>query len=401
MVVVSSFVPVPPVERRPERWEVPHGMTSRRARERGTGTYFVTSPARISTLTLDLPSGLAAHIADAENALASFDEHSSATFGSLGQPLGPMSSILLRSESASSSQIENLTVGARQLALAVLNENTSSHASLVLGNVRSMEAALSLAESLDVDALLEMNVALLPDGGRLRESLVWVGSSSFSPVGAAHVAPHASDVPEALDDLIAFARRTDMPVLLQAAIAHAQFETIHPFIDGNGRVGRALVHAMLAHHGLVTSTTVPISGGLLRNTKRYFDALTAYREGNAAPIIECFADAALASANDGRELADRLSHIAREAENTLRNAGVRRHSYAYPLVQVLVGQPVVNTVFVREKLGVNTSVAQRAITTLTELDILTERTGRKRGRVWHCTAIIDALEEYAERSRRA
>lgn len=66
-----------------------------------------------------------------------------------------------------------------------------------------------------------------------------------------------------------------------------------------------------------------------------------------------------------------------------------------------MGQPVVNTVFVRKELGVNTSVAQRAITTLTELDILTERTGRKRGRVWHCTAIIDALEDYEEHSRRA
>lgn len=398
---MGSFLAVPAVERVPERWEVPHGVTSRRAREGGTGTYFVTIPARISHLTLDLPSGLAAHIADAETALASFDEHSSATFGALGQALGPMSSILLRSESASSSQIESLTVGARQLALAELNENTSSHASLVLGNVRSMEAALSLATSLDVDALLAMNAALLPDGGRLRESLVWAGSSSFSPVGTAHVAPHASEVLETLEDLLMFARRTDMPVLLQAAIAHAQFETIHPFADGNGRVGRALVHAMLAHHGLVTSTTVPISGGLLRNTKRYFDALTAYREGNAAPIIECFADAALVSAHDGRKLADRLSRITREAEDTLRNAGVRRHSYAYRLVQVLVGQPVVNTAFVREKLGVNTSVAQRAITTLTELDILTERTGRKRGRVWHCTAIIDALKDYEEHSRRA
>lgn len=398
---MGSFLAVPAAQRVPERWEIPHGVTSRRARERGTGTYFVTIPARISNLACNLPSSLAAHIADAETALASFDEHSFATFGALGQALGPMSSILLRSESASSSQIENLTVGARQLALAELNENTSSHASLVLGNVRSMEAALSLAKSLDVEALLAMNAALLPDGGRLRESLVWVGSSSFSPVGAAHVAPHASEVPEALEDLLMFARRTDMPVLLQAAIAHAQFETIHPFVDGNGRVGRALVHAMLAHHGLVTSTTVPISGDLLRNTKRYFDALTAYREGNAAPIIECFADAALVSAHDGRKLAVHLSRIAREAEDTLRNAGVRRHSYAYRLVQVLVGQPVVNTAFVREELGVNTSVAQRAITTLTEHGILVERTGRKRGRVWHCTAIIDALEDYAEHSRRA
>jgi Fic family protein len=91
--------------------------------------------------------------------------------------------------------------------------------------------------------------------------------------------PHHDHVPVLIDDLVAFARRTDIPLLTQAAVAHAQFETIHPFPDGNGRTGRALIHSMLRGHGLTHNVTVPVSAGLLTDTSAYFDALTAYREG--------------------------------------------------------------------------------------------------------------------------
>ncbi|GAA1451037.1 Fic family protein [Nesterenkonia lacusekhoensis] len=175
-----------------------------------------------------------------------------------------MSAILLRTESASSSQIENLTAGARQLALAELEESRSNSARVVIGNVHAMEAALHLADRLDEDALLTMQRILVQEqpqsenyAGRYRNSLVWVGISGVSPIGASHISPQAEHIAPAMDDLIRFIRRADMPVLLQAALAHAQFETIHPFEDGNGRTGRALVHAMLKGKGLVTSTTAP------------------------------------------------------------------------------------------------------------------------------------------------
>ena len=92
---------------------------------------------------------------------------------------------------------------------------------------------------------------------RYRNSLVWVGTSGVSPIGARHIAPQTEHIAPAMDDLIRFIHRADMPVLLQVALAHAQFETIHPFEDGNGRTGRALIHAMLKGKGPVTSTTAP------------------------------------------------------------------------------------------------------------------------------------------------
>ncbi len=88
-------------------------------------------------------------------------------------------------------------------------------------------------------------------------------------------------VSAAISDLIRFLRRDDLPVLPQAAIAHAQFETIHPFTDGNGRAGRALLHSMLRSKALTRSVTVPVSAGLLADTGAYFEALTAYREGDS------------------------------------------------------------------------------------------------------------------------
>src|SRR5699024_3187878 len=99
------------------------------------------------------------------------------------------------------------------------------------------------------------------DAGRLRRQLVWVGRSGLSPLGALHVAPEAEDEPASMPDFVECLARADLPALLHAALAHAQFETVHPFTDCNGRTGRALVHALLSGNGLLT-TTAPGSAGL-------------------------------------------------------------------------------------------------------------------------------------------
>jgi Fic family protein len=98
--------------------------------------------------------------------------------------------------------------------------------------------------------------------GALRSEQVWIGRSSASPVGAEFVAPVSERVPGLLDDCLTFARRDDLPVLVQTAVTHAQFETIHPFTDGNGRTGRSLTQAMLRSKGVTRSVTVPVSAGL-------------------------------------------------------------------------------------------------------------------------------------------
>jgi Fic family protein len=395
---------VPPVGRRAGRWTVPDdGQASRAARTRGSGPYEATLPAPLAgdrPLDLSLPGDLAADIADAEQALTAFDALALARLGSDSPALGPMSAILLRTESASSSQIEDLTVGARQLALAELDESRSANARAVVANVRTMEAALRLADSLDLDAVLAMHAELLAggsDAGRLREQLVWVGRSGVSPLGAAHIAPEAEDVPAALEDLVVFLARDDLPILLHAAIAHAQFETIHPFTDGNGRTGRALVHALLAGKGLL-STTAPVSAGLLTDLEGYTGALTAFRAGDARPIVEEFARAARYAAVTGTRLVEDLA--AQLEADRERLAGLRRHALAWRVLPLLVGQPIVTAAHLREVLDVPAMSAQRALAQLAGAGVLQEATGRSRNRVWQHRGILAILDAYAAEVRR-
>lgn len=194
----------------------------------------------------------------------------------------------MRSESAASSEIEQLTANARRISLARLGDGSRPNATLIARNTNALEAALQLAATLDLDAILTMHRVLLEDSephyaGKLREQPNWIGGDS--PVTAMFVPPEHRDVPEALEDLVHFMARTDLPALVQAVIAHAQFETIHPFIDGNGRTGRALGSAILRSRGTTRNFTVPISSGLLTNTSDYSDALNEYRQGNIDPII--------------------------------------------------------------------------------------------------------------------
>lgn len=380
------------------------GLASRSARARGSGPYAATLPAQLAgpePYSPALPSDLAADIADAENALATFDAHAIARLGADNPALGPMSAILLRTESASSSQIEDLTVGARQLALAEIDESRSGNARTVIANVRTMEAALRLADSLDLETVLALHAELLTgthDAGRLRQQLVWVGRSGLSPLGAVHIAPEAEDVPWALADLVDFLARDDLPVLLHAAVAHAQFETIHPFTDGNGRTGRALVHAMLRGKGLLT-TTAPVSAGLLTELSAYTGALSAFRAGDARPIVEQFARAARYAAVTGTRLVDSLA--AQLEADRARLVGVRPHALAWKVLPLLIGQPILSAAHLRETLSVSAMTAQRALAQLTELGVLQEATGRSRNRIWQHTGILTLLDDYAAEVRRA
>ena len=402
--VPASPLSVPPVGRRPGHWRVADdGLASRSARSRGTGPYEASVPAALATpaLQLALPGDLAADIADAETALAAFDAHAAASLGADHPALGPMSAVLLRTESASSSQIEDLTVGARQLALAELDESRSGSARAVVANVRTMEAALRLAATVDLAAIFAMHAELLAgaeDAGRLRQQLVWVGRSGLSPLGAVHIAPEADDVLPALEDLLSFVARDDLPVLVHAAIAHAQFETIHPFTDGNGRTGRALVHAMLNGKGLLT-TTAPVSAGLLTGLGAYTSALNAFRTGDARPIVEEFARAARYAAATGTRLVDDLA--AQLDEDRERLAGVRRHALAWSVLPRLIGQPIVNAAHLQRTLGVPAMTAQRALAQLTDSGVLQEATGRSRHRVWQHPGILRILDAYATEVRRS
>ncbi|MCU0279359.1 MAG: Fic family protein, partial [Candidatus Nanopelagicales bacterium] len=202
-------------------------------------------PAVIAESRLQIDSALQADAEDAVRSITRFDAEVTAIArrraagegDDAATELAPLVSVLLRTESASSSEIEGVTVGARALALAAIDAKAGPNAQLVTANVTAMQRAVALADNISADTILAAHRALLDRHahaapGRLRDRQVWVGSNAMSPQTAAFVPPHHNRVPAAVDDLITFVHRVDLPVLVQVAIAHAQFETIHPFNDG-------------------------------------------------------------------------------------------------------------------------------------------------------------------------
>ncbi|QCB98572.1 Fic family protein [Arthrobacter sp. PAMC25564] len=366
---------------------------SRTQKRLAAGPYLATVPAFIADQTISLGSELHALTEEAASELARFDAE-------VGQIAAPFASILLRTESASSSEIENLTSGARQIALAELGEHASKNAQLIVGNVRAMQAALSLSESIDGHAILEMHRALLEQSnpeivGHWRDQQVWIGGGSLGPHTAQFVPPHQDRVPALMDDLFAFANRVDLPVLVHTAIAHAQFETIHPFPDGNGRVGRALIQSMLRGGQLTRNVAVPVSAGLLHNTSQYFESLGAYRSGDIAPIVRSIAEASFAAVHNGRILVDDLEIVQVEWRGRI---SARRDSAAHRLVDVLLRQPVIGAA--AAQLGISTVNAQVAIDRLVDANILTQITDGRRNRIWLAKDVVQVLDEFAARAKR-
>jgi Fic family protein len=399
--MLTPSLSVPAVTYATQHWMAEQdGMSSRAQLARGSGEYKSAVPSKIAALDFSVLNSAAADIEDAVTALIRFDEHARGRLGFSSPTLGPMSSILLRTESTSSSQIENLTVGARQLALAELNQSSSANAISVSANVLAMEAALELSDRVDRAAILTMHERLLTGqpgwehhAGTFRQQLVWVGSSGLSPRGASFVAPQHDLIDELIADLVQFMGRDDLPVLVQIAIAHAQFETIHPFVDGNGRTGRALVHALLRGKGIVRSTTAPVSAGLLKNTESYFAALTAYQNGDALPIVEQFGNAARFAASSGTQLIDRLGAELDHSSEMLK--GLRPQAMAWKLLPHLISHPVMNNELVASLLATSQTSALRALQQLSSVGVVSERSGLKRNRIWQHDGILSVLDEYA------
>lgn len=359
-----------------------------------SGPYRAAVVPQIRRLQPAMPAATSAVADEATAELVRFDAE--------GSEIAPFDAILLRSESAASSRIEHLTASAKAVALAELGDTSGRNATEIVANTSAMSAAIALADRLDGSAILAMHGALMeehhPDiAGRWRSTQVWIGSSSYGPHTASFVPPHHDRVAVAIDDLVDFMRRDDIPVLTQAAIAHAQFETIHPFPDGNGRTGRAIVHCLLRGKRLTRRVTIPISAGLLTDTERYFDALDAYRGGDPQPIVERFAEASFDSVVNGRQLGAELSVIRNAWSDAITS---RPQAVVWRALDVVLQHPVLDNALLMRLLDVSAMGSAAAISELVELGVLTEITGGRRNRRYASLQILAALDAFAERAGR-
>lgn len=334
----------------------------------------------------------AARVGAAQQAISAFDAEMTDHFGPL--ELGTIDTVLLRSEASSSSQIEHLTASAKQLALAEIGASKSVNARLVQANVAAMEGATDLTV-FDTASVVQLQRHLLGETGLhigVRNEQVWIGTSGSSPIGAAFVPPHHGRVEASLDDLWAFLSRPAVLPLAHIAVGHAQFETIHPFVDGNGRVGRAIVHAYLRRCDLTSHVTVPISAGLLADTHAYVAALTAYRDGDPVPIVAEFARASLDAAAVGRELLAELREVRRVWEGRI---SARRDSVVWRVADQLVGHPAVTADVVTTRNGVSPVAARNAILALVEAGVLSKVSTGRRNQVWVAEEITSCYDRIA------
>lgn len=383
-----------PVTYEDVRWE-PKGRRYASPTPPKFGTYHPAVPAPIADVTVELTPSVLTDAESASHEITRFDAE-------LGGEIAPFAAVLLRSESAASSQIENLTASARAIAEAELpGGKAKRNAEMIVANTAAMQAALALSDTIDADAILAMHRALMVNEprhtpGEFRTEPVWIGGGS-TPIGATFVGPRHDAVPSAIGDLIAFTRRADVPALPQIAVGHAQFETIHPFSDGNGRTGRALVQAMLRNKGLTRQVTVPVSAGLLADTDAYFAALTSYRDGDAVPIVERFSRATVLAIANGRQLVADLREI-RETWNDVITA--RSDSAVWKVADLLIRRPVVNAALLAQELGMESTNAHRYLNPLTDAGILVETTNGPRNRVWRSPEVLAALDAFAERAGR-
>lgn len=377
-------------------WEEEHWQSSvasgvPRSAQR-SGTYQRYVPDCVDGLALAIGGQLSRQINTVERNIRALN-------GPGAENLTGIARFLLRSEAIASSQIEGITPSAQQIALAELGQSetvrgVSEQARLVANNmtvVRQSTTELVETPTLTVDHIIELHQSLLPDQPHhhgLRTVQNWIGSSDWSPIGADFVPPDPEQVPALMADLVDYINGAAHSPLVQAAVVHAQFETIHPFTDGNGRVGRALIHTVLARRGLAERAVLPISLVLATLRDQYVAGLNAYRHdepatstGASASIntwVNVFVQAAAISVEQSQTLMGHINDLrlawTQRLSTHRESAGLRPLPRADSAVARLLDQlpeaPVVTATTLAKILDVSFPAASAALDELAKADIV-------------------------------
>jgi Fic family protein len=365
-------------------------------------------PHPISHWNPVLPPPVWQALEDAETAIARAQQ--------VGAAMPAADWILTRSESSGSSLIEGVHASAVAVAHAEARSgdgDAGATTAEALRNVVATRVALrrgAVAAPLVTGDLHDLHTTLMGeahDAGALRDQQGWIGTALHpTPHGAIHVAPPAAMVPALLDDLLAAANRPTAAPLLQAAIVHAQYITVHPYRDGNGRTGRCLVHLMLRRAGLTPACAPPLSVALAGRRSRYLRALNISRAVCAAddpvrsarmePWIRLFAETAVAASNYAISAVEHLRACETSTAERLRRGGVRRDNAAYRLLSVLPEHPVIDAASAAGLVGADERTARRSIDLLVKVGALRQVGDARRWRLFEAPAVLESFRRLAE-----
>jgi len=388
-------------------WEGVAGGATRA--ERQPCRYQAYAPDPLVTRQITLPAEAAADLADAERAIFGLqDEHGRAT------DLEGLARLLLRSEAVASSFIEGLQINVRRLAKeqAAVDSGFGSQdetARAVLGNITAMNQALAMAikvEPITVDDICEIHRHLLAAkdqeryAGVIRDQQNWVGG--INPCRAEYVPPPPDQVRPLVEDLCEYISGDDHSPLLQAALVHAQFETIHPFADGNGRTGRALVHLVLRRRGIAPRYVPPISLIMATHAQVYVAGLTSYRYSGLADSadaqagmlrwLDVFVSDVLRACNDAGDLMRKMEELQSGWRNQV--GRVRVNSSVDLLLKQLPGIPVLTVDTAMKVIGRSNTKTNEAVKQLLECGVLKQITIGRRNRAFEVPNLLAAITSF-------
>ena len=395
------------------RWETPYTSGLPR-RDRASCEYEAYVPDPLVGRPVRLDGDVAADVADAEAAVARFDAKALALADTEA-----LARLLLRAESVASSKIEGLEVGGRRLlraeAASELGEGARDVTAIeVLGNIQAMTWSLGgvgRGDDISVEHLLEAHRRLLAGtrlqeyGGHIREEQNWIGGSSFNPCSSSFVPPPPQLVRDLMEDLCRFCNTDDLPTIVQAAMAHAQFETIHPFVDGNGRIGRALIHLVLRRRGIAVRVLPPISLILATWSDDYVGSLTSTRyvgkpTSDAAisgtnQWVALFATACRRAIEDAETFEQRVSALQGRWRERL--GKVRAKSSSDLLIGALPGAPIVTVNGAAKLIGRTYQATNEAIDRLVKAKILRQVNVGQRNRAFEAPELVRTFTDLERR----
>lgn len=363
-------------------------------------TYEAFVPDALTGTLFDLSSVVTGVVSDAQQAIMRLNAGTTPA-------LAPLARLLLRTESIASSRVEGMQVGIRQLARAESRAETGGKVSStvleVLGNIDAMQLAVDEAASserigvqhlVDIHRMLMANSPNSEIAGILRTSQNWIGGNDYNPCGADFVPPPPEHVAPLLEDLCESIADESLPPIVQAAMVHAQFETIHPFDDGNGRTGRALIHVVLRRRGIATAYVPPISVVLATDRARYIQGLTRFRSGEVGDWVEQFSIAAARGAGLAADYLAVVIDLVGEWRNRLsEGAAPRSDAAAWAVIEVLPGYPVITAPVAAAATGRAKAAIHQALKQLVECDVLAPLSESKRNRSWEAVGLLELLED--------
>ena len=388
------------------RWMSDHGGPSRKDNRSCEYEAYLPDPLVGRTFMID--GEVAADIADAEAAIARLNVDASSLVDTES-----LARILHRAESVATTRSEGLEIGARRLLRAEAarefgDDPSDVTAVEVLGNIDAMVYGIEQigpGDPITSDLLLEIHRRLLTRtqlekyGGKLRDQQNWIGGSAYNPCTASYVPPPPEFVEDLIADLVLFSNEDSLPAVAQAAIAHAQFETIHPFVDGNGRTGRALIHLIFRRRGVALRVLPPVSLILATWARDYIGGLVATRYRGPATSKQAseginlwmgrFATACKRAVDDAGSFEQQA--LAIEADWRERLGRVRARSAADLLLRSLVGAPVVTVNGAAALIGRSFIQTNEAIQRLVDAGILRQVTVGRRNRAFEAPEIIQAF----------